>query len=350
MLVKDADSKHQDYASLNALLARPDLSPKHRQAVAKQIDNTRTGEQGEREVAYFLNQGLRDNPNTLVVHDLRLEVDGLSAQIDHLVISRYRLAYVLETKNLNASLHCNEDGEWTAWYGPHGRGTPYPIASPIEQARRHVEVLRRWFEINGWQTIKHIEPVVVVSPTTFVAKTRAKGDEHVAVVRSDLFRRWWEHDRDIGSPVGSLWLFASRYSTEQLAALGAALLAAHQPASRNWAAQLGITQPVPQPPAVASEDHGRSSSIAGTGTPPITRLSQILTPFGIVRPKRVTDGRFALRHDDDESLAAHVKIVGEEFGSWQPRFRNWLVYEKDLPQVVGLLEGAAGAIQSEASI
>ena len=352
MILKQADDKTADLAGLSALLDLPGLTKRQRDNITAQIHATQAGDRGERDVAYFLNHSMGDSANTLVINDLRLDFHGQTAQIDHLVISRYRFAYVLETKSLNASLQCNEAGEWTAWYGAYKQGTPVQIASPIEQARRHVDVLRRWFQTHGWPMIKRIEPVVVVSPTTRVGKVRAKGDEAVAIVRSDLFRRWWENDRDIGHPVVAPWLMASRFSTAQLAELGTALVADHRPAHRDWAAEFGLTRRTrelwhattkasPTPDSSRSGRHRAAEPlIEAASAAPYSKPAEartVETPFGAVILRRVSDGRYALRHEQDERLVEHVGRIGQEHGSWQPRFKNWLVLPTEVEVVAGKL-------------
>jgi hypothetical protein len=43
---------------------------------------------------------------------LRLEHNGRTAQIDHLLINRWMECYVLESKHFNAGLKITEDGEF----------------------------------------------------------------------------------------------------------------------------------------------------------------------------------------------------------------------------------------------
>lgn len=343
MILKQADDKTEDLKILSNLLLDGRLSKSQHSAIEKEIQNIRTGDLGERDVAYFLNYDMKDSTNNLVMHDVRLEMDDAVAQIDHLVIGRAHTIYVLETKNLRASMQCNESGEWTAWYGAHKRGTPVAIASPIEQARRHVTFLDKWLRRHGWTNFKRIEPVVVVSPTTFVGKTRAKGDETVAIVRADLFRRWWENDRDLGSLPTALWRIGTRLSLEQLEELGGLLLAEHRPLARDWPARFGLEEDRPEMPRipsatpafVAKKDRASlevAEFVSETAVP-----SEVVTVHGPVSIKRVTDGRYALRHGENDALKEHVKAVGSVHGIWQARFKNWLVPAETMVDVLAAL-------------
>lgn len=53
---------------------------------------------------------------------------------------------------------------------------------------------------------------------------------------------------------------------------------------------------------------------------------EVVTPFGVVAFKRVTDGRYALRYEATDELVAYVRTIAKELGGeWQARFRNWLI-------------------------
>ena len=382
MLLKDIDDKTPDLDRLQQLFERADISARQRDDIFKQMDNIRTGYRGEKDAAHFLNDGFMDGENTVLIHDLRLEHGGRVAQIDHLLIHRVRRAYVLETKSLNANLACNDAGEWTAWYGPAKRGTPRPIPSPIEQARRHVSVLDSWFKANGVTRMERIEPVVIVSPTSFVTKTRAPGDEDVPVIRADLFKRWWLNSRNNGAEnlLGGLWRFASAYSAAELIKIGELLVANHRPIQFDWEARFGVRQPsaaatptssptprrsspaTPKPASASTKVGMVDGSTDGAGEPsarprlPVTRCvevpspkavvppiaalipSEVETQFGIVTIKRVTEGQYALRHGVNEELAELVRRTVQERGRWQPRYRNWLVAAEHITAVADDLQ------------
>lgn len=56
---------------------------------------------GENEAAYEIDFHFKNHKNYIVLHDLRLEVNGRAAQIDHILLDRTLVAYVLETKHFN---------------------------------------------------------------------------------------------------------------------------------------------------------------------------------------------------------------------------------------------------------
>jgi hypothetical protein len=95
---------------------------------------------GEAESAYLINFYYEASPNWAVIHDLRLERNGRTAQIDHLLINRWLECYVLESKHFHAGIKITEEGEFMRWndYKHTYEGMP----SPLLQNERHITVLR----------------------------------------------------------------------------------------------------------------------------------------------------------------------------------------------------------------
>lgn len=78
----------------------------------------------------------------MVLHDLRFVVDGDVAQIDHLILNRTGLVYLIETKNYAGDLTVNAQDEFTVQYDQDIFGIP----SPWEQSRRHERILAKALE------------------------------------------------------------------------------------------------------------------------------------------------------------------------------------------------------------
>jgi len=137
MIIKEADDKKPQIEALQALLARPDVPPEIQKRIEQEIRNIRAGAKGEAEAAYEMGFHYGESKNWAIIHDIRLEIDGRVAQIDHLVISRILEVYVCESKHFSEGLAINEHGEFTGFY----TGKPYGVSSPIEQNRKHIAVL-----------------------------------------------------------------------------------------------------------------------------------------------------------------------------------------------------------------
>ena len=99
------------------------------------------GVKAEKNMAYYLGVRFSDHQDLIVFNNLKIEHNGYTAQIDHLVLSRWS-AYFIETKNVSHKLHINADGQWARVYGRKHK----PFESPIEQSRRHESTLFNMLE------------------------------------------------------------------------------------------------------------------------------------------------------------------------------------------------------------
>jgi hypothetical protein len=90
----------------------------------------------ERDMAYHLRVFFTDRKDFRVLNNLKIQHGQLTAQIDHLVLTRLT-AYFIESKSIGGKISVNEHGEWGRVFG----GRYSPMESPVEQSRRHQEVL-----------------------------------------------------------------------------------------------------------------------------------------------------------------------------------------------------------------
>jgi hypothetical protein len=240
MILKDKDDAAPLLAELEQLLKTPGLRKEQREEIENEIWMIRAGSKGEAEAAYHIDFGWKDGKNSAVIHDLRIEHNGRVAQIDHLIIMRTLDFHVIESKGFGTEVRISEEGEWEtrARYGWKG------IPSPIEQNRRHIEVLRSFIQDNGLVPKKlgisiplNFHNWVLVSPQCQIRRTGAEGDR---VVKMDMFdkrfEQWWDKQ-------GVLDVFASMskfVSVETLQQLAQGVLAAHKPTTFNFAMKFGI--------------------------------------------------------------------------------------------------------------
>src|SRR4051795_1833815 len=142
MQIKAADGRQGDLLSLERWRDGSNVPPATRKRIEVEIRNISAGVRAERDAAYQIEFYFGRSENWATIHDLRIEVDGLAAQIDHLIINRLAEIWVCESKSFAEGVSINEHGEWSRWW--HGR--PEGMASPIEQNRRHIALLERAFE------------------------------------------------------------------------------------------------------------------------------------------------------------------------------------------------------------
>lgn len=109
-----------------------------KQEIEKQIAYAQYGLIGESNIAFELKNS---NMDMYILHDIYLECDDLSAQIDYIIITRKR-AYVIECKNLIGNIEVNNRGEFTRNYELLGKKIKEGIYSPITQNQRHLNVIK----------------------------------------------------------------------------------------------------------------------------------------------------------------------------------------------------------------
>jgi len=160
--------------------------------IEKQIKFAKYGADGENKVAYELKTSGLD---MYVLHDVYFEINGLSAQIDYIVITRKRI-YILECKNLIGDIEIDSSGSFVRTYELFGRKMREGIYSPITQNKRHLQVLKELrkssksnliskmiFEKNFDEVHKSV--VVLANPKTCLNARYAPKEIKQQVIRAD---------------------------------------------------------------------------------------------------------------------------------------------------------------------
>jgi hypothetical protein len=159
----------------------------------------------------------------------------------HILINRFAQIWVCKSKSFAEGVSVNEHGEWTRWWHRTQHGMP----SPIEQNRRHIELLRRAFDDGlvkaprrlGLVPMKpSIRSLVLVSNSARIDRPKRKVDGLDQVIKSEQLktRLFDEFDRVPD------WRVATLIGKEGLEALARSLAALHRPASTNWEARFGL--------------------------------------------------------------------------------------------------------------
>jgi hypothetical protein len=253
MLIKQADDRSEDIEALKTLAARPDVTIETRRRIEQEIRNIQSGMKGEAEAAYEMGFHYGESKNWMIVHDLRLECGGRTAQIDHLLINRFLEIYVCESKRFSEGVSVNEQGEFSAFFG----GKPYGVPSPLEQNRRHMAVLEAVFKTGqvappkrlGFTITPSLHGLVLVSKTARISRPKAKIDGIEMVIKNDQLRA--KIDRDIDKDNNILGA-AKLIGHDTLADFASRLAAAHEPIKFDWAAKFGLPAVAPTPVAPAS--------------------------------------------------------------------------------------------------
>ena len=277
MLLKSADDKTRRVRLLEDLQNSTWLDARQRDWLKDELDRFRKGIAGEKAAAHYLDNHLADSNQSVLMHDLRFEVDGDVAQIDHLWITRGAGMVLFETKNFNGNLRINAHGEFSVDYGSREYGIP----SPLEQSRRHAKVLQKLLErleitsrVGKRVEFRH---VVLVGPKAIITRPAAKAFDTSMVIKADQFTDW--HKRFVNEDLGVLDLVKSLSnlrSPETVKTWGEKLLRQHRPADLLrlpdfMAPKSSAVSVVDSPLAPASRVKERSTSDKAAPNPDLAR-------------------------------------------------------------------------------
>lgn len=250
MIIKHADDKQTDLNTLQNLLSHPDADAATKKRIEREIRNIQAGIRGEREAAYELQVRWGGSKNWMILNDLRIEHNGLVAQIDHLAVNRWLDTWVFESKNFSEGVAINEHGEFSAFFG----GKPYGVPSPIEQNNKHILILQRWFDsgtVNlptrlGFTIKPALKSLVLVSKNARISRPKNNVEGLSCVVKIDQFFKTIDKALDDSSPM----IMAKIISQDTLEQLARDIAKQHRPAQFDWAAKFGLSATMKTVPAM----------------------------------------------------------------------------------------------------
>lgn len=250
MLIKERDNHDEDVETLRRLL-ECQITAKQRFLIEREIKCLGSGARGEESSAYYIDFRYKDSDNWAIIHDLRLEHRGFVAQIDHLLINRFLDIYVLESKNYYYGIKITPEGEFLVWNGK----TYVAIESPIEQNRRHVDLLEKMVQATGILPTRIGFPIppsflnyVMVAPNSRVDRpSKAKFDTDM-VIKADALVAAIEKRLDSTSPVGgAITVMTKLVSQETLETFARKLVRFHRPSRIDYVGKFGINIDVKKP-------------------------------------------------------------------------------------------------------
>lgn len=269
MILKDKDPIQASIELLEALSTEPGLDGRSATAIRREIGALRNGAKGERECAFHLDGVVKDHPNRVLIHDLRIEHDGEAAQFDHILINRSMDVWILESKSYLNGFRISERGEFEYWYDGHYHGMP----SPIEQAKRQARILERFFDHHdlapkrlGFSLRPTIKTAILVDPKMRVIRPDAKSFDTDMVIKADAFFTRYEQMNEQAGGLEVMGSLAKRVSKETIIDIGRRLVAMHRPHQVDYRAKFVITEVVPAPasspaaPIVTTAQPGNATS------------------------------------------------------------------------------------------
>lgn len=274
MLLKNADIKSKDIEELEKI---SQSAPQAQQVRIKQeILMIQAGVKGEQEAAYHLNFTYKDSEKYIILHDLRLEIGGRVAQIDHLLISRFLDCFVFESKHFHSGIKISEEGEFLRWndYKHRFEG----MSSPIAQNERHIEVLKDAFkQIEmptrlGFRLSPSFHSYVLVSSNARI--DRPKGFDTSNVVKADVIKQTIQKHFEKESASATWASIAKVIEPTTLYDIGKKLAALHKPLKTDWSKHFGFngiertvpasTGPLPQEAKVKGPVCKKCGSTSGS--------------------------------------------------------------------------------------
>jgi len=266
MLIKERDDHDSDVLSLRSLLDCQ-ITAKQRLLIEREIKCIGSGARGEDSSAYYIDFRSRDSRNTAIIHDLRIEHRGFVAQIDHLLINRLLDVYVLESKNYYYGVKITPEGEFLVWNGK----TYIAIESPIEQNKRHIDLLDRVFQQPGFLPTRLSVPIppnflsyVMVAPNSRVDRPAKEKFDTSMVIKEDGLGAAIDKRIDDTSAVVAVASLSKLVSQETLETFARRLVRLHRPSKIDYAAKFGVTVanvpgPIQQPAVGGTTDKGNGS-------------------------------------------------------------------------------------------
>jgi hypothetical protein len=243
MILKSADPKNTEELERLLAIAPSSVKPK----IEQEIWAMRSGIKGENESAYILDFDTKDSKNRAVIHDLRLEINGRVAQIDHLMINRLLHVFVFESKNFNSGFKITEEGEFLRWnnYKKAFEGMP----SPLAQNDRHITVLKDAFAQIEMPTRMGLRLAPTFHSYILVASSaridRPRKFDTSKIVKADDWPKTFEKHIDNEGVLSTFASAAKVVASDTLVDICNKLIALHKPITINYAAKFGIAETMP---------------------------------------------------------------------------------------------------------
>lgn len=186
VVLKEGSRAQEQLVALEAM--RGTLPAAAEKQLEADIRAVKAGIAGENQVLYELKNSHMD---MYVLQDLFLEHNGLTAQIDFLVITPQR-SFVLECKNLYGDITITERGDFIREFGGRKKEGIY---SPITQNQRHMELIREMRRADRSLAMNLLFDkdffdynrsfVVLANPKTVLHDQEAGPDIKAKIIRAD---------------------------------------------------------------------------------------------------------------------------------------------------------------------
>jgi hypothetical protein len=272
MILKEREDSSNDIEVLEGLLTHPAVDSTKRRKIEEQIRNIVAGNGGEADAAYEMKVHFGPTKNWIVIHDLRIEHDGLVAQIDHLIINRMLEIWLLESKRFSNGIKINEQGEFATFFNRIPKG----MASPIEQNGRHRKILQRVFDEGlvklptrlGITLKPAFKSLVLISRGAIQRPANGFPGLETVIKNDQLASTIFK-----SSESANLFDIAKIVGTDTLEKIGRQIIELHRPIRFDWQTRFGLNDTAteqPRPLASSVESIVAPTQVAVTLALPAT--------------------------------------------------------------------------------
>ena len=174
LFLKDFNKENPNLKKLEDIL-KTISDTKTKKLIEKDISLIKWGLEGENNVYFELKNSFLP---MICLHDIRIQVGDLSAQIDFLVLTN-KFFYIFETKHLVGDIRINDEGDFIrVTRDEDGNKKEEGMYNPVTQGNRHARILKKFLENKNILTISDF-PIksiaVLANPKTILDKENAPG-------------------------------------------------------------------------------------------------------------------------------------------------------------------------------
>jgi|GEM_PF-58852 len=188
--IKEFGTENDNLKVLDELLLKLKNDEK-KELVNKEIKAMKRGMQGEKTVDFELRNCVSP---FLYLHDIRIEYDGLTSQIDYLVITKKYIC-VVEAKQLFGDVNINSEGEFIRVYkNKSGYENKEGMPSPVEQNKKHVNLIKKILkEVFDCDNVSVKSLVVMANPKAIIRKQYAPEEIQNQIIRAENLGNYIEN-------------------------------------------------------------------------------------------------------------------------------------------------------------
>lgn len=193
----------------------PDNHPK-RKFIEADYYKLLAGNSGEKGVEYNLRFWYKDDPDIVIINNLRLEYNDRVAQIDHLIITQAGFM-VIESKSFTGKILVEEDGSWYRVRKEGDEEVKEWIYNPAEQNNRHITVIQDILNTKLTDKSPRFINVIVINKAYVQTNTNKSNDFYI--IRPDKLKGFIDNFKQ----------FSTRIDKNLLIPLAEELLKYHVP-------------------------------------------------------------------------------------------------------------------------